>query len=88
MYSDLWGRGSKFDKMLLLWLLKIEAISGAAKCNYFLRVTETNSHHFYGVVQFGGENWRRTKNENIFGGSKHNAVIFWGLKFQVSHFGG
>ena len=53
----------------------------------FLGVTEINLHHFYGVVQFGGENWG-TKNENILGGSNHSTVIFWGLKFQVCDFGG
>ena len=41
--------------------LKLRLFQGLKKCNYFLGVTEINLYNFYGIVQFGGENWR-TKN--------------------------
>ena len=54
--------------------LKLRSFQGLTECNYFLGVIEINLHHFYGVVQFGGENWR-TKNEIIFGGP--NIVLLY-----------
>ena len=67
--------------------LKLRLFQGFKKCNYFLGMTEISSQHFMGLsnlVEKTGEQ----KMKLFFGGSKHSAVIFWGLKFHVCDFGG
>ena len=65
--------------MLLFWLLEVEVISWLEKMQLLFGVTEINFYNFYGIVQFGGENWR-TKDQNYFWGS---TFVIFGVKPKI-----